>query len=86
VDTAAIARAARAGRHAGDSAGAGAARACATSIDPASAAYVHWGATSQDVTDTALVLLLSRRGLPIAADERRLDRALRALSERHAAR
>ena len=53
-------------------------------IDPASAAYVHWGATSQDVTDTALVLLLEQARVPIAADHARLDRALRTLSERHA--
>src|ERR1044072_5671023 len=28
--------------------------------DPSSAGFVHWGATSQDVSDTALVLLLRR--------------------------
>src|SRR5260370_42332608 len=28
--------------------------------DAAAAGFVHWGATSQDVTDTALVLLLGR--------------------------
>src|SRR5262245_50877622 len=28
--------------------------------DPAAAGFVHWGATSQDVADTALVLLLRR--------------------------
>ena len=54
-------------------------------VDPASATYVHWGATSQDVTDTALVLLLEQARVPIAADHGRLDRALRDLSERHAA-
>ena len=53
-------------------------------VDPASATYVHWGATSQDVTDTALVLLVKQARVPIAADHARLDRALRALSERHA--
>ena len=37
-------------------------------VDPASATYVHWGATSQDVTDTALVLLLEQARVPIAAD------------------
>ena len=37
-------------------------------VDPASATYVHWGATSQDVTDTALVLLLEQARAPIAAD------------------
>ena len=53
-------------------------------IDPASAAYVHWGATSQDVTDTALILLLRQARGGIAADHRRLAGALRELSERHA--
>ena len=52
--------------------------------DPASAAYVHWGATSQDVTDTALMLLVKQAGVPIAADYLRLDAALRELSNRHA--
>jgi len=47
------------------------------------AAWVHWGATSQDVVDTALVLLL-KRALPILlSDLQRLDRALGELSERH---
>src|SRR5688500_414767 len=35
-------------------------RARVAGVDEASAAYVHWGATSQDITDTALVLLLQR--------------------------
>src|SRR5215471_5802727 len=29
-------------------------------INPTAAGFVHWGATSQDVCDTALVLLLKR--------------------------
>jgi len=46
-------------------------------------AWVHWGATSQDVVDTALVLLL-KRSLPILVrDLQRLDQALAGLSERH---
>jgi 3-carboxy-cis,cis-muconate cycloisomerase len=53
--------------------------------DPASADYVHAGATSQDLTDTALILLVKQARLPVAADHARLDAALRALSERHAA-
>ena len=52
--------------------------------DPASADYVHAGATSQDLTDTALILLVKQARLPVAADHARLDAALRALSERHA--
>ena len=53
-------------------------------IDPASAAFVHWGATSQDVTDTALALLLKRAKPLIEADQGRIDAALRRLSEEHA--
>jgi 3-carboxy-cis,cis-muconate cycloisomerase len=51
----------------------------------AAATYVHWGATSQDVTDTALVLCLSRARPILAADHERLTGALRRLSEQHAA-
>ncbi len=59
-------------------------RGCVRLIDPESAAYVHWAATSQDVTDTALVLCLAR-ALPIlAADQAALSRALRQLSDVHA--
>lgn len=53
-------------------------------IDPASAAFVHWGATSQDVTDSALALLLGRARPLIAADQARIDAALRRLSGEHA--
>ena len=52
--------------------------------DPAAAAHVHAGATSQDVTDTALILLLRRAHGIVAADHQRLEQALRALSARHA--
>ena len=50
----------------------------------AAAGFVHWGATSQDVTDTALVLLLGRCRRVFEADHHRLIRALRKLSNRHA--
>jgi 3-carboxy-cis,cis-muconate cycloisomerase len=53
-------------------------------IDPPSAAYVHWGATSQDVTDTALMLLVKQARVTVAADQGRLGAALRELSNRHA--
>lgn len=53
-------------------------------IDPDSARYVHWGATSQDVTDSALALLLKRAQPFVAHDHMRLDRALRQLSDAHA--
>ena len=59
-------------------------RARVREMDPASAEHVHAGATSQDVTDTALVLVLRRAQRIIAADHERLEEALRALSERHA--
>lgn len=51
--------------------------------DPAAARFVHWGATSQDVADTALVLLLKRAQPILAADLSRLERALAGLSEKH---
>ena len=53
-------------------------------IDTGSATYLHWGATSQDVTDTALVLVLQQARALIEADHDRLERSLRALSDRHA--
>jgi 3-carboxy-cis,cis-muconate cycloisomerase len=51
--------------------------------DAESARFVHFGATSQDVADTALVLLLKRARPLVAADQERLERALRGLSEAH---
>jgi 3-carboxy-cis,cis-muconate cycloisomerase len=53
------------------------------SADADAARYVHWGATSQDVVDTALVLLLARaRGL-LEADHQRLVAALVQLAQDH---
>jgi 3-carboxy-cis,cis-muconate cycloisomerase len=52
--------------------------------DPVAAGFVHWGATSQDVTDTALVILLGKARALLAADQSRLDAALQALSNKHA--
>eukprot|EP01136_Pigoraptor_vietnamica_P037350 Opistho-1_new@105188 len=37
-------------------------------FDPVSAGYVHWGSTSQDVIDTAMVLL-TRRGLRLIEED-----------------
>jgi len=52
--------------------------------DPDAAGFVHWGATSQDVVDTALVLLLRQcRGI-LARDHERVLAALRRLSDEHA--
>lgn len=52
--------------------------------DPEAAGFVHWGATSQDISDTALVLLLVRVREVLARDHARLQQALRALSDAHA--
>lgn len=52
---------------------------------PEAAGFVHWGATSQDVADTALVLLLRQcRGI-LQADHLRILAALRRVSDAHAA-
>jgi 3-carboxy-cis,cis-muconate cycloisomerase len=51
--------------------------------DAEAARYVHWGATSQDVADTALVLLLKRARPILSADISRLEEALRRLSDEH---
>lgn len=51
--------------------------------DADAAGYVHWGATSQDVADTALVLLLKRAEPILSEDLVRLRRALRKLSQEH---
>jgi len=52
--------------------------------DADSARFVHWGATSQDVSDTAMVVLLARAARILAADHQALASALRRLSEAHA--
>ncbi|HTT18814.1 MAG TPA: 3-carboxy-cis,cis-muconate cycloisomerase [Candidatus Sulfotelmatobacter sp.] len=49
--------------------------------DDSAAAFVHWGATSQDVSDTALILLLKQSQLLIDADLARCETVLRRLSE-----
>ncbi len=53
-------------------------------VNVAAAGFVHWGATSQDVADTALVLLLMRARELFARDLAALEAALRELSEQHA--
>ena len=47
------------------------------------ARYVHWGATSQDVADTALLLLLKKAQPILNSDLSRLERALKKLSQEH---
>ncbi|HKW19007.1 MAG TPA: 3-carboxy-cis,cis-muconate cycloisomerase [Terriglobales bacterium] len=51
--------------------------------DPDAAGYVHWGTTSQDVSDTALVLLLKRAMQVIVQDLKQAESSLRELSEQH---
>jgi 3-carboxy-cis,cis-muconate cycloisomerase len=51
--------------------------------NPAAAGFVHWGATSQDVTDSALVLLLKQAQAIVQSDLDRLEQALRRLSLEH---
>jgi 3-carboxy-cis,cis-muconate cycloisomerase len=51
--------------------------------DAEAARFVHWGATSQDVADSAMSLLLKRAEPILMADLLRLEKALAALSESH---
>jgi 3-carboxy-cis,cis-muconate cycloisomerase len=53
-------------------------------LDESSARFVHWGATSQDVVDTAMIRLLERARTIFLRDHARLEGVLRTLSERHA--
>jgi 3-carboxy-cis,cis-muconate cycloisomerase len=53
-------------------------------FDTDAARFVHWGATSQDIIDTALVLLINRASALLATDHARLSGALRTISDRHA--
>jgi 3-carboxy-cis,cis-muconate cycloisomerase len=52
--------------------------------DPDAARFVHWGATSQDVVDTAMSLLIDRALRIVARDHEALAAGLRDLSDRHA--
>ena len=52
-------------------------------VNPEAARFVHWGTTSQDVADTAMVLLLKRARAILAGDLSRLETALHEASERH---
>lgn len=51
--------------------------------DAKAAGFVHWGATSQDVADTAMSLLLKRAEPILSSDLLRLEKALHTLTERH---
>ena len=52
--------------------------------DPDAARYVHWGATSQDVLDTGLVLQLRAAVPAVAGHLRRAERAAAGLARRYA--
>ena len=52
--------------------------------DPDAARYVHWGATSQDILDTGLVLQLRAAVPAIAGHLRRAEKAAAGLARRHA--
>ncbi len=52
-------------------------------LNPEAARFVHWGATSQDVADTAMSLLLKRAEPILIFDLSRLEKALADLSESH---
>jgi 3-carboxy-cis,cis-muconate cycloisomerase len=45
--------------------------------------FVHWGATSQDVVDSAMSLLLKRAEPILIGDLLRLEKAIASLSEQH---
>jgi 3-carboxy-cis,cis-muconate cycloisomerase len=51
--------------------------------DERAARFVHWGATSQDVADTAMSLLLKRAQPLLVDDLVRLEKALTRLAEEH---
>jgi 3-carboxy-cis,cis-muconate cycloisomerase len=51
--------------------------------DPKASGFVHWGATSQDVADTAMILLLKNAKPVIELDLLRADAALEKLAEEH---
>jgi 3-carboxy-cis,cis-muconate cycloisomerase len=52
-------------------------------VSPEGAAYVHWGATSEDVADSALVLLLKRAQPILDSDLTKVEGALERLAIQH---
>jgi 3-carboxy-cis,cis-muconate cycloisomerase len=52
-------------------------------IDSTAAGFVHWGATSQDVADTALVIVLKRAQLIFESDLTRLENGLKRMAMEH---
>lgn len=61
----------------------GAYRAKVTESDPAAASSIHIGATSQDIMDTAMMLLISRAGAQTLATVKQAVVALESLAREH---
>lgn len=59
-------------------------RAKVSAQDPQAASYVHRGATSQDIIDTALMLIAARTGGAIVTDIKTTVRQLADLADEHA--
>jgi 3-carboxy-cis,cis-muconate cycloisomerase len=55
----------------------------ATAIDPVAGRYVHWGATSQDIVDTGLVLQVRAASAPLLHQFERAARAAAAHARQH---
>jgi 3-carboxy-cis,cis-muconate cycloisomerase len=55
-----------------------------TACDPAASSFIHWGATSQDVSDTALILLLKKSQSIFEKSLSSLQESLNDLAENHA--
>ncbi|MFF0494622.1 3-carboxy-cis,cis-muconate cycloisomerase [Nocardia sp. NPDC004068] len=58
-------------------------QAVVAAADPASAMYVHWGSTSQDILDTATMLVAARVVTAIVADLESTADSLADLARRH---
>jgi 3-carboxy-cis,cis-muconate cycloisomerase len=52
--------------------------------DSSAASFVHWGATSQDAADTALILLLKKAHPIFESNLSRVEKSLHGLAEKHA--
>src|SRR5690606_30181233 len=79
-----IAELGRAARGAGNPA-APLVRAITERVEGAAARYVHWGATSQDVVDTAAMLVAARARMALLADVEACTETLAELADEHAA-
>lgn len=60
-------------------------RAITERVEGAAARYVHWGATSQDVVDTAAMLVAARARMALLADVEACTETLAELADEHAA-